>query len=193
MQSYIESIYYIPHTLAQLVDCGIYDFPLIILTASLMRVLRTGPLPLSFYALDLSQLSNIAICQKRSRSFPAAAICMRTRQHGVPTHSFVFTRLRSFHFHFPFWIFDSIRFDSIRFSTILNYPHWMFDRCPPSAALETFRAFLFVICFQFPSIYINIPDSLPIRFIDYLTFGTAAEQTDILLYLCILCCIFLDI
>lgn len=111
MQSYIEGIYHIPHTLAQLVDCGIYDFPLIILTASLMRVLRTGPLPLSLYALDLSQLSNIAICQKRSRSFPATAICMRTRQHGVPTHSFVFTRLRHFHFHFPFWI--SIRIDSI--------------------------------------------------------------------------------
>lgn len=42
MQSYIEFIpsLHIPHTLAQLVDCGIYDFPLIILTASLMRVLR---------------------------------------------------------------------------------------------------------------------------------------------------------
>lgn len=42
MQSYIEYIpsIHIPHSLAQLVDCGIYDFPLIILTASLMRVLR---------------------------------------------------------------------------------------------------------------------------------------------------------
>lgn len=116
MQSYIEYIpsIHIPHPLAQLVDCGIYDFPLIILTASLMRVLRQAPLSLSLslsiYALDLSQLSNIAICQKRSRSFPATAICMRTRQHGVPTHSFVFTRLRHFHFHFPFWIFNSIWF-----------------------------------------------------------------------------------
>lgn len=68
---------------------------------------------LSLYALDLSQLSNIAICQKRSRSFPATAICMRTRQHGVPTHSFIRIHSSSaFPFSFSILNFDSILNDS---------------------------------------------------------------------------------
>lgn len=125
MHSYIEYIpsLHIPHTLAQLVDCGIYDFPLIILTTSLMRVLRQPSLSLYFslslslYTLDLSQLSNIAICQSRIEvSQQQQFVCGHGNMAYPLIHSFVFTRLRHFHFHFPFWIFNSNRFDSQRFS-----------------------------------------------------------------------------
>lgn len=149
MQSYIEYIPSLPFTCAISWLWNLW-LPLDYFDSFIDEGPSTGPLPLSLYALHLSQLSNIAICQKRSRSFPATAICMRTRQHGVPTHSFIRIHSSSV-FPFPFSILN-FQFDSIRFSTILNYPHWMFDRCPPSAALETFRAFLFVICFRFPSI-----------------------------------------
>lgn len=159
-----------------------------------MRVLRQPSLSLYFslslslYTLDLSQLSNIAICQSRSRSFPATAICMRTRQHGVPIHSFIRIHSSSV-FPFPFSILN-FRFDSILNDSQL--PPLNVRSVPAKCSTWDLSSVSIRNLFSV-SFYINIPDSLPIRFIDYLTFGTAAEQTDILLYLCILCCIFLDI
>lgn len=131
------------------------------------------PPSLSLSALDLSQLSNIAICQ--SRSFPAIPICMQTRQHGVPTHSFVFSPLQSFHFHFPFWIFDSILNDSqLPPLNVRSVP----AKCSTWDLSSVSIRNLFSVSF-----YINIPDSLPIRFIDYLTFGAAAADWHLIISL----------
>lgn len=102
------------------------------------------------------------------KTFPAIPICMQ--QHGNMANPLTFV-FRIFCFHFPFWIFDSIRFDSI-----LNYPHWIFDRFYLSLRLpakcSTWDLSSVSIRNLFSLVFfINIPDSLPIRFIGYLSFG----------------------
>lgn len=164
-ESYMGDMYL--YTFVALVDCGIYDFPLIILTVTLMRVLRQHPLSLShsLYALDLSQLSNKAICQ--SRRFPAIPICMRQHGNMAYPHTFVFRNSETI-FHFEF---------SIPFDPILNYPHWILDRVylslwvPAKCSTWDLLSVSIRNLFSFDFFFINIPDSLPIRFIGYLSFG----------------------